>query len=118
MPSWLTPVVASSDDYADVAPALEAAAAEMRAAAREGQKPLLEALKAAGVAKMGIRQRLAKGLRERVDEDGYSDLEATTKEAAPTAAAPDFWASMLDVSEAATASEFDFTAPVALDASA
>ena len=87
-------------------------ASTLEAAAREGQKPLLEALKEAGVAKMGQRQKIAKALRTYVEEN--AEVGAPAPDAA---SADDFWGSLIDVSESSTSAGIDLTAPVALDAS-
>ena len=110
MSSWQDHLTAAASGDDELAAQLVAHAGQLDAAARDGQKPLLDALKAAGVAKMGVRQRLAKALREKL-----ADI------AEPPAAAPtppsDFWASLIDVSESSMDAGVDFKAPVALDAS-
>ena len=98
----------------------------MLAAARDGQKPLLEYLKACGVSKMGHRQKLAKLLRERLDVEAQPHVVQSATAAAPAAPAAaaaaassddDFWSGIIDLSAASTAADIDLAAPVELDTS-
>jgi hypothetical protein len=101
-------------------PALAGDGDALLAAARDGQKPLLEHLKAMGVAKMGQRQKLAKAIRDKLDEgagapeapalaaddETRDKLVSAPESPAPAAAAPAadnvaVGVSMLDVSDAA-----------------
>ena len=114
-PPWLKATLAASEEFAELAPLLELCVKDLVVAAHAGLKPLVDELKAAGVAKMGVRQRLAKVLKEKVDEwrvtpDAVHDASASKPDST-------FWASMIDVSEAAIASDCDFSVPIALDVS-
>ena len=92
-------------------------------AAQMGPKALLDALKEAGVAKMGARQRLSKDIREHIAaadkaKDGaaaggrsLNDSAASQSELGDTGASnsscSDFWSSMIDVSESCTGLDLD-----------
>jgi tetratricopeptide (TPR) repeat protein len=90
----------------------------LRNACCDGQKPLLEQLKSIGVTKMGTRQKIAKAIREHVETAQKAPAPISDEpDDTPTPSNDDFWASLVQISEATTAADVDLTAPVALDAS-